>query len=61
MKFKSKGTIMAAYQVLEMSQMQHWMQLSALSTLHVFLEKYQRIGKLTKDDIKNNKDAYNRK
>lgn len=29
------------------------------STLHNFLEKYQRIGKQTKDGIKNNKDIYN--
>lgn len=61
MKFKSKGTIMTAYQMLEMSRMQPWMQLSHHLTLHNFLEKYQRIGKQTKDSIKNNKDTYNGK
>lgn len=31
------------------------------STLHNFLEKYQRIGKQKKDCTKNNKDTYNGK
>lgn len=31
------------------------------STLHNFLEKYQTIGKQTKDGIKNNKDTYSGK
>lgn len=59
MKFKPKGTVITAFQMLEMSQMQHWMQLS--HHLH-FTTSWRNIKELeNRQKTKNNKDTYNGK